>query len=304
MGLERWAELAERPLLVADDGSRPERAASLYWELVDHGLRVVLGPYGSDCVRAVAEARRGAVVWNHGAASDDVQRLPGVVSLPSPASRYLIALGRAVAALRPGASVALVTASGPFGRFARDGLVQEASNLGLSIVARLSFAEAARALELAPDAVLACGPLQQELALFRLVGPLRPRVVLGGVSPGLAAFPSLADDPDDLLAAVQWHPDVPSTPELGPSSAEIVRAGRARRLNLDYVGAQALAGALVAEHCVELSPNDPLRAARALRTATFFGAFELDASGLQRGHRLSVVRWRGRRAELFLVDAA
>ena len=41
----------------------------------------MLGPYGSDSARAVAAARRGAVVWNHGAAADDVQRLPGVVSV-------------------------------------------------------------------------------------------------------------------------------------------------------------------------------------------------------------------------------
>jgi hypothetical protein len=71
----------------------------------------VLGPYGSDSARAVTAARSGAVVWNHGAAADDVQRLPGVVSVPSPASRCLVALGRAVAALRPAATIALVTAT-------------------------------------------------------------------------------------------------------------------------------------------------------------------------------------------------
>jgi len=42
-----------------------------------------------------------------------------------------------------------------------------------------------------------------------------------------------------------------------------------------------------------------------LRTATFYGAFELDpTTGIQRGHRLCVVRWRGGGQELLLVDAA
>jgi len=47
-----------------------------------------------------------------------------------------------------------------------------------------------------------------------------------------------------------------------------------------------------------------IAAARDLRTTTFFGAFELDASGLQVGHCLSVVRWRSGRRELLLSEAA
>ena len=94
-GLELWASRAGTRLVVEDDRSRPARAARLHAELVERGCQFVLGPYGSDSARAVAAARTGAVVWNHGAAADDVQRLPGVVSVPSPASRYLVALGRA-----------------------------------------------------------------------------------------------------------------------------------------------------------------------------------------------------------------
>ena len=60
--------------------------AQFHSQLLARGCRFVLGPYGSDSTRAVAEGRPG-IVWNHGAAADDVQRLPGVVSLASPASR-------------------------------------------------------------------------------------------------------------------------------------------------------------------------------------------------------------------------
>ena len=138
-GLELWASRAETRLIVEDDRSRPERAARLHAELVERGCHFVLGPYGSDSARAVAAARPGAVVWNHGAAADDVQRLPGVVSVPSPASRYLVALGRAVAALRPAATIALVTAAGRFARFAREGLEQADPALVLGILACFSF---------------------------------------------------------------------------------------------------------------------------------------------------------------------
>ena len=246
----------------------------------------MLGPYGSDSTRAVAKARARAeaVVWNHGAAADDVQRLPGVVSVSSPAGRYLVAAARGLAELRPGAAVALVTAPGRFARFAREGLEREAHSLALELVD--DPAEA--------DAVLACGPLRFELELFR--GLVGSGALLGGVSPGLAAFPGLLGaNPEGMLAPVQWHPDLRVNPELGPPSVELE----------DYVAAQAYAAALIAQRCLELAPGDPLAAARPLRTRTFFGDFELDpATGLQCGHRLAVVQWRRGRRALVLAAAA
>jgi branched-chain amino acid transport system substrate-binding protein len=144
------------------------------------------------------------------------------------------------------------------------------------------------------------------VVLFRaLVRPV-PGTLRGGVSPGLAAFPALlGGDPEGLLAPVQWHPETRTSPELGPSSAELVADARASALGeLDYVAAQAYAAALIAARCLELGPDDPLGVARRLRTTTFFGAFELDpGTGLQRGHRLSVVRWGRARQELLLAEA-
>jgi hypothetical protein len=223
----------------------------------------VLGPYGSDSTRAVA--RDGHAVWNHGAAADDVQRLPGVASVPSPASGYLVALGRAVATLRPGARVAVVAAPGRFAAFARGGLEREAPALGLELVTEPQGA----------DAVLLCGPFQWELARLRRL----PRTkLLGGVSPGLSAIAEQID-PEGLLAPVQWHPDLGGPPGLE-----------------DYVAAQAYAAALIAESCP--SPGD----AHELETETFFGAFRLAPDGLQVGHRLSVVQWRRGRRELLLSE--
>jgi hypothetical protein len=280
-GLELWALHTGAQLVLLDDGSNPQQASRVHSELVARGCRFVLGPYASDSMRAVARHAAGRVLWNHGAAADDVQQLPGVVSLPSPASRYLVALGRAVAQLRPGARITVARAPGRFAGFAAEGLEQHAAVLGLELVGAADQA----------DALLACGPLEWEIALFRRVG--RRRLLLGGLSPGLAVFPQLfGGDPEGLLAPVQWHPDLRPGPELGPATIELA----------DYLGAQAYATCLIAAHCLELQPVTPLAAARNLRTTTFFGRFELDADGLQVGHRLSVVQWRGRRRELLLVD--
>jgi len=266
VGLELWARDTGRELVVLDDASDPRTAGAVHEALVRSGCEPVLGPYGSDTTRAVARGRTPGVVWNHGAAADDVQRLPGVVSVPTPASRYLVALARAAAGL--GASrVAAVVAPGSFARFAHEGLEQEARALGVELL--LEAGEA--------DCVLLCGPVEWEAQRFRELE--RPGVLFGGVSPGLVDAPRAW--PDGTIAPVQWHPEL-GGPEGLP----------------DYVAAQAYAAALIAERCLELDPADPLSAARGLSTATFFGRFELDDSGLQVGHRLSVVRWRAGRQEL------
>lgn len=232
----------------------------LHEQLVERGCDPVLGPYGSDTTRAVALARAGKVVWNHGAASDDVQRMPGVVSVSSPASAYLVALARETGAER----IAVVTAKGSFAQHARVGLEREAPALGVELV------DVDKA-----EAVLVCGPVEWEAK--RLRDWAHAGRIVGGVSPGLRTTPW----PDGTLAPVQWHPDLG-----GPAGVD------------DYVAAQAYAAALIAERCLELDPDDRLAAARSLRTSTFFGEFELAPDGLQVGHRLSVVRWSGGRQEL------
>ena len=250
-GLELWAGETGRELELVDDGSDPAAAAAVHAELLASGCSPVLGPYGSDTTRAVAVDRAGGVVWNHGAAADDVQRLPGVVSVPTPASRYLVALARAAAGL--GATrVAVLAAPGRFPRLAREGLEREAPALGVELVAE---AEA--------DAVLLCGPVEWEAARFAELA--RPGVILGGVSPGLPSAPRAW--PDGTLAPVQWHPDLG-----GPAGLP------------DYVAAQTYAAAEIAVRCVTA------QAAHDLAAETFFGRFELDETGLQVGHRLAVVR--------------
>jgi ABC-type branched-subunit amino acid transport system substrate-binding protein len=300
-GLELWAQWARARLLIEDDESRPDRAAALFRRLAGR-CDFVLGPYGSDSTRAVAKARPDTVVWNHGGAADDIQRQPGVVSVPSPASRYLVTLGRTIAAERPGASVALVIGRGRFAELARQGIERAAPSLGLTVAATFSFRESVTSVAgLRPDALLACGPVAREVELFRAVAAELPEAIVGGVSPGLSAFPELlGETPDGFLAPVQWHADLDEArPELGPRSQEFVAAAAAGGYrDPDYVAAQGYAAALIADRCIQLAPDDPLSAARSLRTTTFFGAFELDASGLQIWHRLSVIRWHRGRQEL------
>ena len=270
LGLELWARNSGRELVALDDQSLAQVATRVHEQLVEQGCTPVLGPYGSDTTRAVARTRRGGIVWNHGAAADDVQRLPGVVSVSTPASRYLVALAQAAVGLGAG-RLAVLTAPGAFAALARTGLEAAAPSLGIELVGDATGA----------DCVLLCGPVEWEAVRFR--GLDRSGLLVGGISPGLPHAPPTW--PDGTLAPVQWHPELG-----GPSGLE------------DYVAAQAYAAALIADRCLALDPADPLSAARSLATDTFFGRFELNETGLQSGHRLSVVRWRHGRQALVPTD--
>jgi ABC-type branched-subunit amino acid transport system substrate-binding protein len=144
------------------------------------------------------------------------------------------------------------------------------------------------------------GPLHEELPVLRELRKKHPNLLLGGVSPGLADFPELlGTDPEGFLAPVQWHPSLGNSPKLGPPSAEVLEDARSSGVpSIDYIAAQAYAAALIASHCIELRPDDPAKAARQLKTSTFFGDFDLDSSGVQRGHQLAVIQWRGGRQDL------
>lgn len=299
-GLRLWAGWARRDVVIEDDQSCPARAASLHSELLDRAAFVV-GPYGGDSTRAVTDS--AALVWNHGAAADDVQQRDGVVSLPTPASHYLVALARAVGRVRPGARAVVASARGPFGSLARAGLERVAGSLALEFVDTTSFADAITSIERhRPSVVLGCGSFLQEVELVKSMAACAPDILYAGVAPGMADFARVAKvDPEGMLATVQWHPKATAHPEIGPSGAEV--ADNARR-PLDYVGAQVIAAATLAEHCTRLAPHDPYELARSLKTTTFYGAFELDAeTGVQIGHELSVIEWKDGHQEL-LIDAA
>jgi hypothetical protein len=317
-GLKLWAHHSGAALSLHDDQSDPQRAVHIFQDFSSSpsplageggGFAIVLGPYGSDSVREVATSLPDTLIWNHGAAADDVQRLPNVISLPSPSSRYLVTLTRAIARLRPGASVAVVTASGRFADYAWQGLVGEARFIDVSIAGRFNFTSASSESP-SPlwggsgrgfDTILAIGPLQKEVALFRQVRTTRPDLLVGGVSPGLSDFPqAFGADPEGFLAPVQWHTDLGHSPRLGPSSLQVLEHARSLGLGtLDYVAAQTYAAALIAAECLQRNSHDPAAVARNLRSSTFFGDFELDSkTGEQGGHQMGVVQWLDGRQEL------
>jgi ABC-type branched-subunit amino acid transport system substrate-binding protein len=288
-GLALWADEAGVALTVVDDGGSRAAAIRAYAGWLDAGVDLLLGPYGSGLVRAVAPPVCGAgrLLWNHGGAADDLAR-PGLVSLPAPASTYFDgAVDEAVA--RRAERLLVVRGSGPFARAVASGAVARAAARGLD--ARLVAGGAPPAGEAAGGAVLVAGRFEEDVALVRRLaaGP-HAVVLLAAVAAGLPAFGALGEAAEGVLGPVQWWPSA-RTPQVGPSGTGFAaryrrRAGR----EPSYVAAQAAAAGYLA-HAAGRRGRPP-EALRRWRTSTLLGDFALDGAWRQVGHRVTTIRWR------------
>src|SRR5438309_11043132 len=97
---------------------------------------LLIGPYGSGLAAEAGRwaAEQGRVVWNHGGSADEVETLPGLVSVASPTSRYPAAVIKAVAGSVPGGRVLIGAGTGSFGQAAARGATEAAAAVGLGAV--------------------------------------------------------------------------------------------------------------------------------------------------------------------------
>jgi branched-chain amino acid transport system substrate-binding protein len=290
-------------VVILDDGSTREGVRRSLDRLSRADLLV--GPYGSDLVAEAARwaADRGRTLWNHGGNADDVQRLPGVMSVGTPASRYLPPVLDAVTSELPGARVMVAVGRGAFGRSVADGAREAAERFGMRIVGIMTHREVPEVPN--ADVLLMAGTFAEDLELVRR---LRARpLAIGAVAAGLGLFGvELGRIAEGVLGPSQWEEGLRFPIDVGPPQAEVVRSLRARVLatlragagtgHVEYPTAQAYAAGLLAMHCVQeaASVDDDalLATARRLRCTTFFGAFGLDADGRQKAHEMLVVQWQ------------
>lgn len=264
---------------------------------------LLIGPYGSDLVGEAARwaAEHGRLLWNHGGSADRVQRLPGVVSVPSPASRYFAPVLEALADPLPGARILLAASGGRFGGAIAEGVAEAAGRLGMEVVGTVAPAEAADSAE--AEVLLLAGTFAEDVAVLRRLRR-RPGAV-AAVAAGMSIFRSaLGPQADGVLGPSQWEEGLHHPVNLGPRQGDAVRSLRAAALpqlqpgpgHVDYPAAQAYAAGLIAMQCVEEAggPHEPalLEAARRLECTTFFGRFGVGEDGRQRDHEVLAVQWQ------------
>jgi ABC-type branched-subunit amino acid transport system substrate-binding protein len=289
-GLALWAEEAGVRLTIVDDGGSRSAALRAYAAWLHQGVNLLIGPYASELVRAVAPlvCDGGRLLYNHGGSADDLVRL-GLVSLPAPASSYFEgAVEEAVT--RRVDRLLVVRGPGPFARAVAEGAAERASERGIE--ARMVSVGSLTAADAAGVALLVVGRFEQDVAVVRRVhGWPRAPALLGAVAAGLPAFgEQLGGASEDVLGPVQWWPR-PRQPEVGPSGADF--AGRYQRRTgsePSYVAAQAAAAGYLshAAHRQGLAAET----VRWWRTSTLLGDFALDAGWRQVGHRVRTIRWQ------------
>jgi len=321
-GLQLWVEYArdagQRPaprLIILDDESRASVAqAQARRLLTEHQVDVLVGPYSSGLVRAVAPIAdaAGKTLWNHGGTSDAILRVGArrVVSVASPASDYLRSLpawGRCRVPMVNRVAV-VHAASGTFASEVARGAAEGARAAGCVDVRVVPFASplldaSALCRETAmwdPDLVVSVGTFEDDLAVARERTRLPERAVLALVAAGLAAFgDELGARAEGIVGPSQWEPAAGDTPLLGPDSDAFIGAfEEAFHRSPEYPAAQAFAVGLILMECHRrcggsLDDAALLGAARALETTTFYGGFRLDPrTGRQVGHRIRLVRWQ------------
>jgi branched-chain amino acid transport system substrate-binding protein len=335
-GLELWVAHVERMaglvvdpsepprrlrLVVLDDGSQRSRARENVVRLLDeHEVDLLLGPYGSGLVFAVAPMadERGRILWNHGGTADALWQggFRYLVSVASPASDYFRLLPAVLRRDDPRLAriVVLHSGSGAFAPAVARGVVEGAAAAGcepvrcIAFTLPLSYVEGLidRACRDAPGLIVAVGNFADDVAIVRHRDRLPASTRLAVVAAGLDAFArEVGAAAEGVIGTSQWEPDDAEAPHTGPASDWFVAEyRRAFRRSPSYVAAQAYAMGIIVGECARrtrsFDDDALLSVAKDLDTTTFFGAFALEPSTLRQvGHRVGLIEWRhGRKVSL------
>ena len=211
-GIRAWAEDANRaggltvadrpgPLPVSvvcyDDASLADGTRRATRRLIlDDRVDLLFGPYSSGLAQAAAAvaAEHNRLLWNHGGASDNIQRTgPGrVVDILTPAGEYLAALPDLVRAAAPGARTFAIVrcAVGAFPRQVSDGMARRAVALGFEQTLHHEFppdtTDFSHVLDavaqVKPDLLLAVGRIRHDLAFARQLARRRTAGATAGES--------------------------------------------------------------------------------------------------------------------------
>jgi ABC-type branched-subunit amino acid transport system substrate-binding protein len=253
------------------------------------------------------------VVWNHGGATARLARpvYPRVVNVESPAYRYLAAVLETLAAdgLGEGSHVVIVHVDTGFGREVAEGAAAAARRLGLlrrSVTFRPGRVRDVLAHVPAGDVLLSAGSFDDDVAVAHWDSKRRWRAV-GLVAAGVDELRhAIGDRVEGLYGPCQWFDDGTDDPADGPNSEWFSHCYRdANGTAPPYPAAAAFAAGVVWQRCVRAAGTIealPVHAAsQRLDTTTLFGRFHVDpVTGVQTGHQIRVVQWRG--GQRVLVD--
>ncbi len=298
-----------------DDASDPEQCGILTKRLTtEDQVDILLGPYSSGLAFRAAEIanRSQRVLWNHGGASEAIytRGFTWVIGILSPPSTYFHSVIDFVRRTRPSANhVALVhSTAGAFPKDVAAGAAQycrqqafETTGIYPYPAGTVDFTPILQQLESdPPEVVLSVGRIEDDLRFaLQYMQHRIPAGVVGLIVTPLTLFrDTLGSAAAHFVGPSQWEPALVTRPEYGPSAQEVsTRLSVRHPAGVDYPMAQAYAGGLIAQRCVEiagtLDQHTLRQVASQLDCTTFYGRYSIDPStGRQLGHRMPVVQWQ------------
>jgi ABC-type branched-subunit amino acid transport system substrate-binding protein len=300
--LRVWAELhGNLDLLIEDDESSKRTLENVLPEVAAH-CDVLLGPYSTQLARRAAQlaAQEDWLLWNQGGSGDDIEtNYPRhCLSILTPTSRYADPYLRLLTTM-DSPELGIVAGIGSFGRHITGGARGLADDLGISV-------HVATADEFAADVftpggewhLLSVGRFEDDIDTVLHAQTLtNPPRSICAIAAGVHEFGEHVADSNGILGIAQWFPGDPTPPTLGPAEADFLRAYVARAgATPDYPAIQAVAGAIIAEHCAVVADStgraELWTVATSLDARTLFGEFRIDpATGAQEKHSTALLQW-------------
>ena len=319
-GVEMWVDdinlrgaLLGRPvkLVYYDDKSDPATSARLYEQLiVQDGVDLLLGPYGSDltlAASAVAEKHNFPMVAT-GAASGEIwaQGYKNIFGVDAEARHYMDLLieSAAGAGLK---TIALVYADSVFPRQVAEGVRAEAGKRGMQVVFDKAYSQTGadyaglvRGMKAAnPDMVIGGTYLDDSVAIMRQAKHLdfSPKAFAFTVGPALKGFvEALGPDANGVLGVVAWMRSAAKPMAMDFSYRYKAKFGS----NASVQSALGYGGAQVLEAAVRLAGSLDKDAIRKqlgeMKFRSLLGRYAVDETGKQVGKSTFVMQvqngWR------------
>jgi branched-chain amino acid transport system substrate-binding protein len=308
-------------LVVEDDHSQAATAVSIYERLITvEKVDLVLGPYGSPMTGPVAAITRRyrmpMVAPTLGTTSIVKQGGGYIFQVYSPSEKYLEGFVELAArhALR---TLGLLYEDTPFPKAAVQGAIELARKRGLQVVLAEAYPARTtdftglltRARAASPDALAAATFFEDAVAITRQLKALNVNPRMYGATVGVGQpefYRRLERAAEFVYGPSQWEPEFVTIRAGGlipiarqyPGARDFVEAHQREYpgADLSYQTAAGYAGCQVLVEAVRRAGSLDREKVRAailkLDFHTVFGAFKVDADGLQVAHQMVTIQWQ------------
>ncbi|HEV2376390.1 MAG TPA: amino acid ABC transporter substrate-binding protein [Streptosporangiaceae bacterium] len=295
-----------------DDQSSPTASAQIVQQFNDQGIRLILGPYGSEANATVAAMAQinGQVMIDAAGADDGIFRhgYTRVFGVESPASKYGTSIIDAVVQdARPGPkTVTVVSADDTFSQAVARSAIRDVQRRGLRVFPLVTFPAGATDLSSVvtqlraehPDLVLESGHFVEGAALVLQAAQLGLRTEGIGetVAPTDPAFVgSLGRLANGVIGSTQWVSTWLGQDRYFGTAVQYAGGFQAKfGFVPDYHVAEAsaacLALVLAIEHAGSTDPAAVAAALRRLSVNSFFGQILFAKDGQDTNRRMAVIQ--------------